>query len=826
MRILLQTLTALALAMTVLPAAEGVAGRWVGDVDTGSGLLRYAFDFAVAADGTLSGTASSRQGRVEIAEGRVKGDGLSFVETRVFDGRPLRIEYSGQVVDGEIRFIRRPGQAVADAFVARREGASVRLPGPFPFQDPSLPDGARLNDLVSRLTLDEKIVCLGTNPRVPRLGIRGTPHVEGLHGLAYGGPSNWGSRDPMPTTTFPQAVGLGQTWDVRALHEAASIQGFEARHIFQSSRWLRGGLIVRAPNADLARDVRWGRTEESFGEDAYLAGALSVAFIKGLQGDHPRYWQAASLMKHLLANSNENGREHTSSEFDERMLHEYYALPFRMGVVEGGSNAFMAAYNKVNGIPCTVHPFLRGMTMRLWGLDGIICTDGGALGLLVTAHESYPALDEAAAASIKSGITVFLDRYPDAVRGALAKGLVTESDIDEAMVRNFRVSLRLGLLDPPEGVPYAAIGRRGEPDPWTTDRHRMAVRRITQKSIVLLKNDSGLLPLDAARVKSVAVIGPRSNDVLLDWYSGTPPYTVTPLQGIRNTLGDRLTIDVPADGSTEAAVEVARAAHVAIVVVGNHPTCDAGWAECPVASDGKEAVDRRAIDLEQEALVRAVHAANPRSVLVLKASFPFAITWSQTHVPAILTMAHNSQEEGHALADVLFGDYNPGGRLVHTWPRSIEDLPPMLDYDLRNGRTYMYSKAPPLYPFGFGLSYTTFTYGNLRLGRPSVRPDGTVTVSVDVTNTGTRAGDEVVQLYVAHPASKIARPAKALKAFERISVAPGQTKTVVLELPAERLAHWDASRQRFVVEPGPVRVMVGSSSADIRAEGTVTVDGA
>lgn len=807
---------ALAAALTVALLAQGFSGRWLADVDTPYGPIGYVFSFQT--DGSaLRGTAQSPFSRFELKDGRVDGDRITFVEETTFDGRQVRMQYRGQLVGDEIRFTRTNAMGRLDTFVARREGAPEPVIGPFPFQDTNLPEERRLADLVSRMTIDEKIAALGTSPGVPRLGVRRTNHVEGLHGLAYGGPSNWGSRNPMPTTIFPQAVGLGQTWDVDALRRVGAIEGYEARFIAQSPRWRRGGLIVRAPNADLARDIRWGRTEESFGEDPFLAGTLSVAFIKGLQGDDARYWQAASLLKHLLANSNENGREHTSSDFDERLLHEYYGAPFRMSVVEGGANAYMAAYNKINGIPATVHPLLRDVTMKQWGLDGIICTDGGALGLLVTAHKHYPDLEQAAAASIEAGITVFLDRFPDAVRGALAKKLLSEEDIDAALVRNFRVSLKLGLMDPPDRVPYAAIGSSGE-DPWTTDAHKSAVREVTRKSIVLLKNTDDLLPLDASRIRSIAVIGPRSNDVLLDWYSGTPPYTVTPLLGIAARAGRSIDVRHAADNSGGRAAALARGSDVAVVIVGNHPTCDAGWEQCPVASDGKEAVDRRAIDLEQEALVREVHTANPRTILVLKASFPFAINWSQQHVPAILTMAHNSQEEGHALADVLFGEYNPAGRLVHTWPRSIDDLPPMLDYDIRNGRTYMYSKAQPLYPFGFGLSYTKFEYSNARVSAPSVAPGGRVDLSVDVRNTGSRAGDEVVQLYAAYADSKVSRPARHLAGFVRVSIEPGATKTVTIPLPADRLSYWDTSAQRFVVEPGSVRLLVGASSADIRQQ--------
>jgi len=266
----------------------------------------------------------------------------------------------------------------------------------------------------------------------------------------------------------------------------------------------------------------------------------------------------------------------------------------------------------------------------------------------------------------------------------------------------------------------------------------------------------------------------------------------------------------------EAAVRLAQEADVVIVCVGNHPTGDAGWAQCPTPSDGKEAVDRRAIILEQEELVKQVYRVNPRTVVVLISSFPFATPWTQRHVPAIVHLTHNSQELGNGLADVLFGDVNPGGRLVQTWPLSIEQLPPRLDYDLRVGRTYMYFKGEPLYPFGHGLSYTTFRYSNLRTSADRLAPDGELAVCVDVTNSGARAGDEVVQLYVRHLRSTVERPKKELKGFKRITLGPGETQTVTLPLPASTLAYWDPDLGGWQVEPGRVRLMVGASSADIR----------
>ena len=705
--------------------------------------------------------------------------------------------------------------------------------GPFPFQDPRLPIEARVSNILALMTLEEKIAALSTNPSVPRLGIHGSNHVEGLHGVALGGPGGWGGRglQPLPTTQFPQSVGLGETWDPDLLRKVAALEGYEARYVFNSDtlgtvnqrgeRRRRGGIVVRAPNTDLARDPRWGRSEESFGEDPYLVGTMAAAFAKGLQGDDPRYWLTASLMKHFLANSNEDGRDGSSSDFDERLLREYYSVPFRMGVTDGGSRSYMASYNAHNGVPMTAHPMLKSMTMREWGLDGIVCTDAGALTNMVSKHSYFPDINEAAAGALHAGINQFLDRYQDGVNAALTKRLVNVAEIDDNLRGVYRVMIRLGLLDPPAMVPYTRIG--GDTPVWDRAESRALARKVTQESIVLLKNADHALPLDRARLKSVAVIGPYADIVALDWYSGTPPYAVSALEGIRNKVGAGVTVTFAHDNTDDAAVKIARAADVAIVVVGNHPTCNAGWAKCPVASDGKEAVDRRSISLEQEDLVRQVQAANPRTVMVLIASFPFAIPWSDEHVPAILHMAHNSQEQGNALADVLFGDYNPGGRLVSTWPMSLDQLPPMMDYDIRHGRTYMYAKGKPLYPFGHGLSYTSFAYSNLRTSSNTLVGGGHVTVRVDVRNAGSRAGDDVPQLYVAHVGSRVERPVRELKGFRRISLQPGKTATVTMVLKASDLAWWNVDKGGWDLEAGRVRVTIGSSSADIRLARDVNV---
>jgi beta-glucosidase len=686
----------------------------------------------------------------------------------------------------------------------------------YPFQDPDLPVEERIDNLLSLMTLDEKVSCLSTLPSVPRLGVTGTYHVEGLHGLAMGGPSNWGRRNPAPTTIFPQAIGLAESWDREVLRKVAAIEGYEVRYMFQNPKYKRGGLIVRSPNADLGRDPRWGRTEECYGEDAWYNAQLVVAFVRGLQGDHPRYWQTASLMKHFLSNSNENGRDSTSSDYGQRLFREYYSFPFYKGVTEGGSRAYMAAYNRYNGIPCTVHPMLKGVTVNEWGQNGIICTDGGAYRQLVSSHRYYPDLNHAAAACVKAGINQFLDIYREGVFGALANGYLQLAEIDSVLRGIYRVMIKLGQLDPPEMVPYRNIGVTDTIEPWLTAAHQEAALEVTRKTIVLLKNKNQLLPLQAGKLKSVAVIGPLADSVLLDWYSGTPPYKITPLEGIRNKAGKNIKVEFTPDNRFNRAVEIASASDVAIVVVGNHPTGNDDWALCPVPSDGKEGVDRKVILLEQEELIKRVYEANPNTIVVLVSSFPFAIQWTKENIPAIVHMTHCSQETGNALADVLFGAYNPAGRLVQTWPESIRQLPPMMDYDITKGRTYMYMKEEPLFEFGYGLSYTTFQYSDLRLSRDVLSADGEITAMIGVKNTGSLAGDEVVQLYIRHLNSKVARPQIELKGFERVNIRPGETKTVSIPLKAADLAYWDETSHAFVVEEDQVDVMVGSSSKNIK----------
>ena len=702
----------------------------------------------------------------------------------------------------------------------------------YPFRDPKLGDDQRIADLLGRLTVEEKILLMSDHPKIPRLGLVFSGQVEGLHGLALGGPGGWGGRDrtPLPTTTFPQEKGLGATWDPELVKKIASVEGYEARYDYQNPVYDRGGVVVRAPNADLSRDPRWGRTEESYGEDPFLVGTLTVAFAQGLQGPDPKHWQAASLMKHFLANENEEGRSYTSSDFDERLFREYYSAPFRMGFEEGGSRAVMAAYNSWNGTPMLIHPVLKDVMIREWGNDGLICSDGGALGLLITAHKSFVDKEHGVAAAVKAGINNFLDTYMDDLRKALRDGLLTEADMDASLHNELRVFLRLGEFDAPGVDPYGKIGRNtiGTKDeagpPWDRDSSKALARLATDESVVLLKNEGNTLPLYRAKLKTIAVIGPWADQVLLDWYSGTPPYAVSALEGIREGAGPGVKV-LFADGSDPAeAMALARKADVAIVVVGNHPECNAGWDQCPTPSNGKEDVDRKTIVLEQEELVKQVFAANPRTIEVLRASFPYAIVWSQQNLPAIVHITHNSQEEGHGLADVLFGGYSPAGRLTQTWLTGDAQLLPILDYNLLHGRTYLYSTEKPLYAFGYGLSYTSFAYEGLRLSETKVTAEGSVRVTVKVRNTGKRAGDEVVQLYVQHLGSKVERPRLELKGFERVRIEAGAERDVTLELKPRDLAYWDAAGHVWRVEKEQVRVLAGGSSDKLPVQAVLAVD--
>lgn len=688
------------------------------------------------------------------------------------------------------------------------------------FNDPAVNEEQRLDDLIARMTLDEKVDALGNNTQVPRLGIQASGSVEGLHGIVLGGPT-YGDRANTPTTGFPQAYGLGETWDTDLLHRVATYISTENRYLFQNAKYRKSGLIMWTPNVDLGRDPRWGRTEECYGEDAFLTSRLAVAFIKGIQGDHPKYWRNASLMKHFLSNSNEYGRTFSSSNYSDKLFREYYAYPFYKGVTEGGSQALMTAYNAYNGTPCIMHPVLRNIVMKEWGLNGTLLTDGGAFRLLLSDHKRFDNDRAAAAAAcIKAGITKFLDEYKDAVYEALHRKLISVEDIEKAIRGNLRISLKLGLLDHTEDNPYAAIGVTDTIAPWSKPETKALVREATLKSVVLLKNKDHLLPLDRHKIKKIAVIGQRATEVLQDWYAGKPFYTVNVLDAIREEAGSDIEVRYVKTNRMDSARTVAAWADVAIVCVGNHPTCDAGWEQAPVISEGKEAVDRQSLQLDQEDLLLQVAQTNPNTIGVLISSFPYAINRANQTVPALLHLTQCSQELGHAVSDVIFGHYNPAGRLTQTWVKNITDLPHMMDYDITHGRTYMYFKEKPLYPFGYGLSYTRFNYSGTTLNDRVIERGDTLRVCFNLKNSGDMDGDEVVQLYVSARKHTDKDPIKQLKAFQRISLRKGETKKIELTVPYAELQVWDEKQNRFILPDKEMTLEIGASSSDIRLRTT------
>lgn len=727
---------------------------------------------------------------------------------------------------------------------ARRVGVLILLAGAttsiaqqyeFPFQNPNLPAEQRADNIVSLLTLEEKIAAFA-NPAVKRLNIPGFGSAEGIHQVVLR--AGFGGGMSIPTTSFSQVCGMGETWDPELIRRAGAVMGYEARYVTQNERYKRPTLVLWGPTSDLARDPRWGRNDESYGEDPFLAGTMATALAKGIQGDDPRYWQAAALLKHFFANSNESTRGGSSSNFDMRLMREYYSVPFRMVFLGAGAKSFMASYNAWNGVPMTVNPVLKDIVAKEWGANWIVSSDAGAMRNVVTLHKYLKTEEEVTAAAIKVGLNQFLGGGTAAsIKQALDDKRLTESDIDAAIKGKYKTILKLGLLDSPGMSPYSKIGAAGEPEPWNTEKDRVVAREVARESIVLLKNAVGLLPLDRNRVKSIAVVGPRAAEVLSDLYSGPMPYTVSVLQGIRDKAGAGITVNYAANNDDGAAVNAARSSDVAVVVVGNHPVCgadlkdvgqifnpqDSSSKPCSVPGEGREGRDRLSIDLPSEELVKQVYAVNPKTIVVLISSFPYAINWSQANVPAILHITHAAQEQGAAIADALFGDYNPGGRLVQTWPKSLDQLPPIEDYDLRHGRTYQYVRGEPLYPFGYGLSYTTFAYSSQELSSPNISKNGAINVSVQVKNTGKRAGDEVIQLYVRYPKSAVERPLKALKGFQRVRLAAGEAKTVRIPLNAASLAWWNAGQGGWEVESGPVEIMIGSSSADIKLHSVATV---
>jgi beta-glucosidase len=713
------------------------------------------------------------------------------------------------------------------------------------YKNPAVPFEDRVHDLVGRMTLEEKVLQMkDVAPAIPRLDV---PEYnwwnEALHGVARSGLA----------TVFPQAIGMAATWDDSLMFRMATIISDEARakheeYVRTGSRQRYQGLTFWSPNINLFRDPRWGRGQETYGEDPFLTGSLAVQFIRGLQGDDPKYLKTIATVKHFAVHSGpEPGRHTFDAVVSERDLRESYLPHFEMGIRTGKAYSLMCAYNRIDGKPaCASDMLLKDILRGEWGFPGYVVSDCGAIDDIYLRHKTVQTAPEAAAVAVKTGTDLDCGRvYPNLVE-AVKQGLISEAQIDTSVSRLFLARFRLGMFDPPQLVPWAST-------PITVldqSSHRAAALRAARESMVLLKNEGGTLPLKKD-LGTIAVIGPNADQwrMLLGNYNGDPADPITPLRGIREAvphtrvlyargsdLADGFPVadavpprelpttrgPVPRDSLESEAVRVAQQADAVVLFLGL--TARLEGEEMPVQIEGFSGGDRTSLDLPaaQQALLERIANLGKPTVLVLMSGSAVAVNWAQAHVPAIIEAWYPGQAAGTAIADVLFGDYNPAGRLPVTFYRSANDLPAFTDYRMA-GRTYRFFDGVPLYPFGHGLSYTTFSYGNLRTSADSMRADGSIAVQVDVTNVGTRAGDEVVQLYVQHAGSKVDRPKQDLRGYARVSLKPGETRTVSLPLAAKSLAYWDSTSHAWIVEPEPVRVQIGSSSANIRLQKTISV---
>lgn len=703
----------------------------------------------------------------------------------------------------------------------------------YPFQDPSKSFDKRVNDLVSRMTLEEKISQMtDVVAPVERLGIPGYNWWnECLHGVARAGVA----------TVFPQAIGLAATWDTDLIYQMADVTSTEARakyHEFvrNNDRSRYHGLTFWSPNINIFRDPRWGRGQETYGEDPVLTSKMGTAFVKGLQGDHPKYLKVVATPKHYAVHSGPEPNRHIfNAVTDKRVLWDTYLPAFEATITEGKAYSIMGAYNRYLGEACCAHDLLLEEILRgKWGFEGYVVSDCGAIRDIYAYHKLVETPEEASALAVKKGCDLNCGRTYESLLKAVEQGLITKEEIDVTVKRLFRARFKLGMFDPPEMVPYTQIPFEKNDAP----EHADLALTVAQESIVLLKNDNNLLPLNN-KLKQIAVIGPNANnlDVLLGNYNGTPSHPVTALAGIKNSVaegtnvkyapgcvlvGKDMVIDtIPGYDAFAEAVELAKSSDVVIFCGGISPRLEGE--EMQVPFEGFSGGDRTNIKLPavQEKLIKSLHATGTPVVLVNFSGSAIALNWENENLSAIIQAWYPGQAGGTALADVIFGKYNPGGRLPVTFYKSVEDLPPFEDYSMKN-RTYRYFEGEPLYPFGYGLSYTTFEYGIPELSDNSIKKSGSVEVSVEVKNTGDIGGSEVVQLYVKDIESKYRVAKKALRDFKRIYLDPGESQIVSFMLESEDFRVIDDDGNRFV-EPGNFDILVGENSVDLKKI-TLTVE--
>jgi beta-glucosidase len=655
-----------------------------------------------------------------------------------------------------------------------------------------------------------------------RLGIPLLFHDECLHG--HVAPKG---------TSYPQAIALASTWDPTLVHDVFSATAAEAR--------ARGIHECLAPDLDLARDPRWGRTEETYGEDPYLVSSLGLAAIQGYQGTGPfiDQFHVAATAKHFAVHGQpEAGTNVAPGNYSERVIREYFLKPFEVAVKQGPVQTVMASYNEIDGIPSHSNKHLLEDILRQeWGFQGVVVSDYFGITDLKNLHHVVGNYQDAAKLALESGVDMelpFKDAFPTLI-DQVKQGRVSEAYLDRAVTRILRLKFLLGLFDHPYVDPSTAARITNNPE------HQQLALKAAHEAVILLKNENHLLPLDKSKYKRIAVIGPNAADLHLGGYSNEPGRGVSLLQGIRNKVGAGASVlysegckitETPPDWNADKvvlgdpvlnarriqdAVKIARQADVVILALGgNEQTSREAWA---VDHPG----DRDNLDLlgNQDDLAKAIFTLDKPTIVFLQHGRPNSINFIAEHVPAILDGWYLGQEGGTAAADVIFGDYNPGGKLPITVPRNVGQLPDYYYQKPSAKREYLGSSVLPLFPFGWGLSYTTFKYANVRLSPATIGPEGETKVSVDVTNTGATPGEETVQLYIRDEVSSVTRPVKELRGFRRVPLKPGETQTVDFKFGPDELSFLNREMKR-VVEPGTFKIMLGGNSVDL-TEATLTV---
>ena len=732
------------------------------------------------------------------------------------------------------------------------------------YKDSCLDFEERVEDLVSRMTLEEKVAQMNsTAPAIARLDVpEFNYHNEALHGISEA-PGGVLAR----ATSFPQSIAMGSTWNPALVLEVFTAVSDEIRAYNNLGEM---DPSVWSPNINMLRDPRWGRNDEAYSEDPYLMSRISVAFVKGIQGDHPNYLKTIAAPKHFVANNSEYNRHDGNSQVEERWLREYYFPAYKACFQEAGAFSSMCAYNRVNGVPACASEWLLSTVLRdEWGFEGYVVSDCGAIIDIFQNHKYVETGEEAAAIAVKAGCELNCGPvYLDALLNACNQGLISEEDITTAVERLFLARFKLGLFAEPGDVPYSSIGQ----EVIESEEHRELALKAAREAIILLKNDDKTLPLSKDGIKSIAVIGPNADKCRLGSYSGIPSRKISVLQGIKEKVGDQVEvfhekgcnitfkdkinfspeewID-PEEGKDEVtqeqiyataveeiefkmlyddyldntkesdevlmarAIELAKKVDQVILVMGTSRF---------VSNEEADAEDLNWPG-SQGMLIRKIYEANPNVVLVTLKGFQIKLNWEEENLPAIVEAWYTGQEQGHAIADVLFGDYNPGGKLPVTYYKSEDDLPHIGEYDITKGRTYWFFEKDVLYPFGYGLSYTTFDFSNLSIDKKELNKadDMKITVRVNITNNGNIEGDEVVQLYVKDIESSVIQPRKELRGFERVNIAAGETKTVSLTLLNDDFTFWDEKTGEFDIEAGAFEIQVGSSSQDIKFKDIIEI---